>query len=117
MGYGEIQRDIARYSWIQVDTVGYSGIQWDIVGYSGSAAKWLDMARYRDTRDMQAGYREIQAEYASKGRAQLGLCRILPTPILYGVWHTKGGLRRDRILRSSRAILLQQCGHYRWGGQ
>jgi len=64
VGYGEIQRDTARYSWIQLDTYGYSWIQWT-VGYSGiqcgSAAKWLDIGRYRDTAGQ--GYGEIQVGY------------------------------------------------------
>ena len=66
VGYSEIQRDTAGYSWIQVDTVGYSGIQWDIVEYSGFAAKWLTIDRYGHARDMQAGYRDIQAENPKK---------------------------------------------------
>jgi len=45
VGYGEIQRDTARYSWLdtytyrytQLDTVGYSG------RYNGSAANWIDI--------------------------------------------------------------------------
>jgi len=64
------------------------------VRYSGSAAKWLEIDRYRDTREIQAGYRETQAEYPKdtrKGRATatdppygrelhsaLGLYTILP---------------------------------------
>jgi len=35
---------------------------------------------------------------------------------VYGVWLTKGEAGEERTLRSSRAILLQQCGHYKWGG-
>jgi len=43
------------------------------------------------------------------GGAVLGLDTILPLPILYGVWHTKGGSRRrrGRASRNSRAIVLQ----------
>jgi len=37
VGYGEIQRDTARYARIRLDTVGYSGIQWI----------YCKMARYR----------------------------------------------------------------------
>jgi len=33
----------------------------------------------------------------------LGLYRILPSPILYGAWHTKGGSGGRRILRNNRA--------------
>jgi len=62
VGYGEIQRDTARYSWIQLDTYEYSWIQWDTAGYSGSAAKQLDIGRYRDTAGYQR-YGEIQAGY------------------------------------------------------
>jgi len=48
-GYGEVQWDTAvRYSWIQLDMYGFSWMQWDTAGYSGSAAKWLDIYRYRD---------------------------------------------------------------------
>ena len=36
-----------------------------------------------------------------------GLYTILPSPILYGVRHTKGGSARGRILRNGRAIVLQ----------
>jgi len=59
---GGIRWDAAGYSWIQLDTYGYSWIQWDTAGYSGSAAKLLDVDRYRDTAGYQ-GYGEIQAEY------------------------------------------------------
>jgi len=45
----------------------------------------------------------------------IGLYRILPLSILYGLWHTKGGLGGDRVLRN-RAIVLQWCGQCRWGG-
>ena len=38
-------------------------------------------------------------------------------PILYGVWHTNGRSRGGRILRESRAIVLQQCGQCRWAGE
>ena len=31
----------------------------------------------------------------------------LPSPILYGVWHKKGGSVGGRILRNARAIVLQ----------
>ena len=61
MRYGKIQRDAAGYSWIQLDTYGYSWIRRDTAGYSGSAAKWLDIDRYRDTAGYQ-GYSEIQAD-------------------------------------------------------
>jgi len=46
----------------------------------------------------------------------LGLYTILPLPILYGVWHTKGGGGGGGILRISLAILLQQCGQCRSRG-
>ena len=38
---------------------------------------------------------------------RLSLYTILPLPILYGVWHTQGGSGGGRILRMSRAIVLQ----------
>jgi len=37
----------------------------------------------------------------------VGLYTILPSPILYGVWHTEGGSVRGSILRNGRAIVLQ----------
>jgi len=37
----------------------------------------------------------------------VGLYRILPVAILYGVWHTKGWWWGGHILRNSRAIVLQ----------
>ena len=46
----------------------------------------------------------------------IGLCKILPLPILFFVWHIKGESRGRRILCNSRAIVLQWCGPYRWGG-
>jgi len=55
--YSGIQLDTARNVRIQlVDTVRYSR------GYSGSAAKLLDVDRYRDTAGYQ-GYGERKAEY------------------------------------------------------
>jgi len=41
------------------------------------------------------------------GTDQIGLHTILPLPIWYGVRHTNGGLDGGRILRNSRAIVLQ----------
>jgi len=35
------------------------------------------------------------------------LYTILPSPILYGVWQTKGGSVGGRMLRNGRAIVLQ----------
>ena len=89
MGYGEIQRDTARYSrysWIQLDTYEYSWIQWDTAGYSGSAAEWLDtgiqrdtkyMVRYRqDTGEIQAG----DSKNTCQGRAKLlGKTLVMPS--------------------------------------
>jgi len=43
----------------------------------------------------------------SRTNDELGLYTILPSPISYGVWHTKGGAVRGRILRNSGAIVLQ----------
>jgi len=37
----------------------------------------------------------------------LGLYTILPSPILHGIWHAKGGLVVGRVLRNRRAIVLQ----------
>jgi len=47
---------------------------------------------------------------------ELGLCTILLLTIVYGVWHTKERSRGGRVLPSSRAILLQRCGLWRWAG-
>jgi len=67
MGYGEIQRDTARYTTkIQLDTYSYSWIQYTvIVGYSGIQWICCKMARYRDTAcsEIPRGYGEIQAGY------------------------------------------------------
>jgi len=40
----------------------------------------------------------------------------LPSPILYGVWHKKGGSVGGRILRNGHAIVLQLGRLCRWGG-
>jgi len=53
----------------------------------------------------------------SRQRHGDGLYTILPSPIVYGIWHTKGGSVGGRILRNRRAIVLQQDGLYKWGGQ
>jgi len=45
----------------------------------------------------------------------VGLYTILPSPILYGVWHLKGGLVGGRIFRNDRAIVLQKGRLCRWG--
>ena len=37
----------------------------------------------------------------------VGLYTILPSPIVYGVWHKRGGSVAGRILRDGRAIVLQ----------
>jgi len=47
----------------------------------------------------------------------LGLYMILLFPMLYGVWHTHGRSRMDRILPNSSAIVLQQCGQCRRVGR
>ena len=39
--------------------------------------------------------------------AELGLYTIFQLLVLYGVWHTKGGSGGRRILRNSRAMVLQ----------
>jgi len=36
-----------------------------------------------------------------------GLYTILPSPIVYGVWHKHGGSVKGGILRNGRAIVLQ----------
>jgi len=41
---------------------------------------------------------------------------ILPSSILYGVWHTKGGSVAGRILRNGRAIVPQYGRRCGWGG-
>jgi len=54
---------------------------------------------------------------AAVARAQVGLYTILPSPILYGVWHKKAGAVGGRILRNGRAIVLQYGRLCRGGGQ
>jgi len=49
--------------------------------------------------------------------AQVSLCTILPSPILYGVWHEKEGSMGGRILRNGRAIVMPKDRLCRWGGQ
>jgi len=34
-----------------------------------------------------------------------------------GIYHTQGRSRAGRTVRISRAIVLQECGHNRWGGK
>jgi len=41
------------------------------------------------------------------GGARFGLNKILPPPILYGVWHTKGESVEGRILRNCHALVFQ----------
>jgi len=48
-----------------------------------------------------------QVNPLAKAEMQLGLYTISPPPILYGVWHTKGGSVGGRILHNGRAIVLQ----------
>jgi len=38
---------------------------------------------------------------------EVGLYTILPSPILYGVWHRRGRSAGGHILRNGRAIVLQ----------
>ena len=49
-------------------------------------------------------------------RRPIGIYKILLSPILYGVCHTKARSRRCPIVRDSRATALQQCGQCRWAG-
>jgi len=66
----------------------------------------------------------MQASFSHQRRAplyptaplRLGLYTILPLPILYGVWHTKGGSGERRTVRSSHAILLQTVRALHVGG-
>jgi len=37
----------------------------------------------------------------------VGLYTILPLPILYGAWHTQGGVGGGSYMRNSRAKVLQ----------
>jgi len=64
------------------------------------------MARYRDTAGYQ-GYGEIQAQDTGEiqagdpknTRQGIALYTILPLPMLYGAWHTRGGSRGNQTLR------------------
>jgi len=59
----------------------------------------------------------LRTSSAESHPIRLGLYTILPLPISYCVWHTQGGSGGDRILPSSRAIVLQQCGQCRRAGR
>jgi len=48
--------------------------------------------------------------------ARVGIHTILPLPILYGAWHTKGGSVGGRILRNGRATVLQSGRRCKWVG-
>jgi len=73
----QIQLDTARYVRIQLDTVGYS----------------------------QVNRPKIAVDRITKVR--VSLYTILSLPMLYGVWHIKGGSGGGHTLRKSRAIVLQ----------
>ena len=45
-----------------------------------------------------------------------GLYTVLPSPILYSVWHTAWFGGGGRMLRNGRAIVLQQGRLCRWPG-
>ena len=50
--------------------------------------------------------------------AQVGLCTILLSSIVYGVWYTNGRSEGGaRILPNRHAIVLQHCGQCRWTGE
>jgi len=49
-------------------------------------------------------------------KVKVGLCAILPLLILYSVLHPKEGPGRGRVLRISRAIVLQSCVGNAGGG-
>jgi len=57
---------------------------------------------------MHSHYKEAEAE--------LGLHTILPSSMLYDVWHGKGGSVGGRILSNGRAIVLQKSMLCRWRG-
>jgi len=50
---------------------------------------------------------EHRVERSSAEALGVRLYTILSLPILYGVWHTQGGSGGGRMLRKSRAIVLQ----------
>jgi len=58
----------------------------------------------------EACIRARQPTYRASPVSGLGLNKRLQSPILYGVWHTKGRSRKGRILPNSRAIVLHQRG-------
>jgi len=60
-----------------------------------------------DDDDMLTPTRDLLPKYSSRHGPQLGLYTILPLPILYSVWHTKGGSGGRHVLRNRRAIVLQ----------
>ena len=50
---------------------------------------------------------EVEARRAAEAALEVGLYTILPPPIVYGVWHEKGGSVGGRILRDGHAIVLR----------
>jgi len=76
---------------------------------------------YSSMRETWAGeYQKTDAFpiYASFSTTNPQVClyTILPSPIVYGVWHTRGWSEGSRILLNSRAIVVQACGQCGWGG-
>jgi len=66
--------------------------------------------------DLDLGWNSLRAKGGiAIAEVTLSSYRRLPIPMLYVVWHTKGGVGGNRILRNMRAIVLQQCGQCRWG--
>jgi len=53
---------------------------------------------------------------AVKSAMSVGLYKILPLLILYGVLHLKEGPEEGRALRNSRALVLQPCVGNAGGG-
>jgi len=70
---------------------------------AGGGAASMSAEGYKKDAEEVALDSELEEKRAD---LQVGLYTILPSPILYGVWHTKEGSVGGSILRNGRAIVL-----------
>ena len=57
--------------------------------------------------DTREGITATEQKHSQGDGRRIGLYMMLPVPILFSVWHTKGWSGRGRSLRNGRAIVLQ----------